>query len=440
MKKVLFLGAAKFQTPPIQYACNKGYLAITCDNIPANPGHALAYKAYNVSTLDTEKVLHVAKKEKVDGILTFASDVSAATAAYVAQELNLPGNSRESIETLTNKGKFKKFLQRTGIQCSISRIFSLSEKDEMRDYINSSKLPLVIKPTDSSGSKGVSIINSMNQLSDASVRAFESSRCKQIVIEPFIAKYGHQVCGDGFVQNGKIVMLEFGDGHFYDNNDFLAPYGETFPCSQSENHLEAARQKIGEILEGVGFRQGPFNVDLLITREGSPYVIEIGPRNGGNFIPRIIELNTNVNMTAASVEIALNQDYRFICRQTRSKYFHAGYMVHSLRAGILKDVQFSRQIRNNILEWHAYLSRGEKVQAFQRANAAVGNLILRFKSLDEMHEKMRKMNEYCKVRLDDTNDKEINSNIKSALNSSKNCIVRKTTMVDCQYRKRSEAD
>ena len=95
MKRILFLGGAPTQVPPIEYALKQGYYVITCDYLPDNPGHKLAHEYHNVSTTDKEDVLRLANSLGIDGIVAYASDPAAPTAAYVAEQLELPGNPGE---------------------------------------------------------------------------------------------------------------------------------------------------------------------------------------------------------------------------------------------------------------------------------------------------------------------------------------------------------
>ena len=94
------LGASHFQIPAIKYAKEAGYKVITADYLPNNPGHKYSDKYYNVSTIDKESVLKLACELNIDGILSYASDPGAPTAAYVAEKLNLPGNPYKSVKIL----------------------------------------------------------------------------------------------------------------------------------------------------------------------------------------------------------------------------------------------------------------------------------------------------------------------------------------------------
>ena len=117
MKKILMLGGAKQQIPIIKTAKDMGYYVITCDYEPENPGHKLADEYYNVSTTDLDGVLELAKRLKIDGIIAYASDPAAPTAAYVAEKMGLPGNPYESVKLCTEKDLFRTFLKEHGFNC-----------------------------------------------------------------------------------------------------------------------------------------------------------------------------------------------------------------------------------------------------------------------------------------------------------------------------------
>ncbi len=146
------LGGAFSQIPAIQYAKNAGYYVITCDYLPGNPGHALSDEYHNVSTTDKEKVLQLAEKLKIDGIVAYASDPSAPSAAYVSDALRLPGASFHAVQTLAEKDLFRDFLRKNSF--SSPKHLNISA-DASWDDVESLKFPVYVKPVDCSGSKGI---------------------------------------------------------------------------------------------------------------------------------------------------------------------------------------------------------------------------------------------------------------------------------------------
>lgn len=398
MKKILFLGAAAFQLPPIQYAKSRGYTIITSGNNPDNPCHQLAKTAYNVSTVDKEGVLEIAEKEKIDGIMTFASDVSMPAVAYVAEKMKLPGTSYETALTLTNKAKFRQFLQREELQTQFFQSFQKDDKETAMAYIRLAKLPVIVKPVDRSGSRGVSIVRTLEEAEKKVEEAFEVSINKEIIIEEYIEKQGRQVCGDGYMEMGRLLFVAFGDGHFYKNPQFMAPYAETFPSEHSIPLLKKAAQQLERILLKAGYYQGPFNLDVLITKDNDIFVNEIGPRCGGNYIPLLIQLTYGVDLVAASVESCVNGQYQMPAPRFFSpEGYYASYMLHALESGKLKAVQLDNSLKDKIHAHHPFVNKTSEVGAFYQAGAALGNIIFRFDTQKEMHEKMNKINQLVNV-------------------------------------------
>lgn len=397
MKKVLFLGAAPSQLPPIHYALLNGYQVITCDNRPDNPGHRLAHRSYNVSTVDVPAVLRVAEREQIDGVLAYATDPGAPTAAEVASRLGLPGNPPSAVELLTRKDRFRGFLAQTGLQPLLHRSFSAAERAAIQPYVEEAARLMVIKPVDASGSKGVSLLAPRNFDSQGVDQAFAESRSHTVVVEEFVRKRGHQLCGDGFVQEGELVFVEFGDGHFYDDGRFLAPFAETFPSLHPDSVLKLARQALERILRATGYRHGPINLDVLVTPSGEPFVIEIGARAGGNFIPTAISLRTGTDLIAATVECCLDDGFRLTRVAPPAEEFVACYMVHSRTGGTFQAVRLSQELLRHVLATHPYLEPGAAVGPFLKSSEAIGNLILRFPSSQQMHRMIRDMPAHCSI-------------------------------------------
>jgi len=394
-KKILILGAHPVHLPAINYSLKRGHEVITVDNRPENPGHQLAHRNYNASTIEVDQILSIAKRENVDGILNFTSDVSALTCAKVAKEMGLPGNPPEAVGLLVDKGEFRKLLGNSSLGNLDFRVFGIDQADEIEKYLSEMGRSMVVKPVDSSSSRGVSVVEKGVEIKSRIANAFLHSRKGEIIVEEFVPKCGDQICGDGFCFNGKLEIIGFGDGHFYCNGESLAPYGETFPSQQSEKILEKIKGLLVEVLKQVGFVRGGFNFDVWIRENGEPFLNEIGPRHGGNFIPVALSHLFGVDFVGASVESSLHWDYSIpIERGVRESYV-ACYMIHSLSKERFNGVSFSPEIRENIIEYTPYLDLGKEIYPFTSGNFAVGNLVLKFSSMKEMRDRMREMSRHC---------------------------------------------
>jgi carbamoylphosphate synthase large subunit len=395
---ILFLGAAPFQVPPIRYARDRGYVVVTCDNRPDNPGHCLAHRSYDVSTADLAMVEKVARHERVDGIVPFGSDLSARTASLISEQLGLPTAPASAIDTLTDKARFRTFLADHGLQDTYFRCFDSTQPAALSSCLRTADRPLVVKPVDGNGSKGVAVLNGTDEQSLVQ-RAFAASRSGQVVIEEFVPRLGPQICGDGWMEQSALRFVHFGDGHFDDASGSKVPYAETFPSRHDADDLAAVRAKLEEVLRAVGYANGPFNFDVLLRGSRQPFIIEIGPRSGGNFIPSAIHLSSGTDLVAASVESSIRTLYTLPLAPAKADPV-ASYMIHTYCDGRLRAVKLSSSIRHNIVQHVRYVETGQTARAFTSADRAIGNLLLRFDDREEMAATLARMRDLVGVRVD----------------------------------------
>jgi hypothetical protein len=204
-----------------------------------------------------------------------------------------------------------------------------------------------------------------------------------------------QVCGDGYMEHSKLAFIELGDGHFHDKDGLLAPFAETFPSSHAEPSLGLLARKVESILAAAGYHRGPFNLDAIITHDGQPFVIEVGPRCGGNFIPTAIRRQTGVDLVAAVVEGCLDPAFVLDTAKVRSARSFACYMLHSRSGGTFRRMHVDPAFCARIVERNLYLSPGARVAPFRTASDVIGNLILSFASRAEMAEGIANFGAYC---------------------------------------------
>lgn len=398
MKKLLLLGGSAQQVIAIETAKRLGYYTVLCDFLPDNPGQYAADKFYLVSTTDKEAVLEVAKRETVDGVLSYASDPAAPTAAYVAEKLGLPGNPYASVELLCNKDAFRAFLAEHGF-CT-PRAKGYEELDAAFADIqeNYFKFPIIVKPVDSSGSKGVSRIDTLEEAMDKLAYAMSFSRGKRIIVEEFVEKFGYQIAGDGLSVDGKLVFRYFANDHFNPKcvNPFV-PISASFPYNMPDAVQDKIHAEIQRLLTLLGMKTCTYNFDLRIDKDYNVYLMEIAPRDGGNYIPQIIKYATGVDLVEYSVKAAMGEEIKRDGFGKPSGYY-AYYAVHSLKDGILKEVQIKAE--EHILENHLIVKPGDAVKAFTGANTTLGCLLMKFDSMEQMLHMMDHSEEWIQVVLE----------------------------------------
>ena len=398
MKKLLILGAMEMHVPLIKRAKEMGNYVITVDYIPENPGHKLADEAYFDSTTDLDAVLELSKKLNIDGIMTYNSDPAAPTAAYVAEKLGLPGNPYQSVKIMSEKNLFRDFLISNGL--NVPKFGNYLNIEDALCHINDFSFPIIIKPVDSSGSKGVTVVNNVNDVQNAIECALEKSRSKKFIIEEYIEPVGKQLHGDGFVQNGKVVFLHLGDHHFDSTINNLVPYSTTYPTEHPVEIVNACKNQIQDFMSKVGFKNGGFNVELRISnKDNKPYIIDIGARNGGNFTPKVIEYGSGFNFLDRAIKIALGESIDDIKMTDKVSNFVSHLILHSDKNGVLNNIVLDKMIEDRIIEKHIYLKSGDTVETFLGANAALGVLIMKYESREVMNEIVENFPNLYKVEL-----------------------------------------
>lgn len=399
MKKILMLGGSLYQTYAIKEAKRLGYYVITCDYCPENPGHQFADEYHNVSTTDKEAVLKLAQELKIDGIVAYASDPAAPTAAYVAEQLGLPTSPYKSVEILSNKDLFRDFLQKNGFNCPKAKGYTKAE--DAKGDIHLFQLPVMVKPVDSSGSKGITKLTDWAKLDAAIEEALSYSRAKRFLIEEFIVKKGHQISGDAFSVDGKLAFYSFGN-EFYDPNcdkDF-APLGECWPFQMDQRYIEDLAEQLQRLFTLLGMRSNAYNVEAIVGVDKKVYLLEVGARSGGSLIPQVTEYATGVNMVTYVIKAAMGENCSGL-QMTPVKGCWSNYMVHSNVTGKFKSIHFDEVFeKKHLVDWVTDLKVGDEVHRFRGAQDCIGEFILKYESVEQMFEVIKNIESYIHVEVE----------------------------------------
>lgn len=399
-KKLMLLGGSAQQIIAIETARRLGYATVLCDFLPDNPGQHHADTFYLVSTTDKEAILEVARKEQIDGILAYASDPAAPTAAYVAQKLGLPGSPYRSVELLCNKDQFRKFLADNNF-CTPKAKGYRSTEEALSDISASAfKMPVIVKPVDSSGSKGVGRIDTMEEAQPALDYAMSFSRDKRIIVEEYVEMFGYQIAGDGLSVDGKLVFRYFANDHFNPAcvNPFV-PISASFPYNMPQWVQDKVHDEIQRLISLLGMKTTTYNFDLRIDEDYNVFLMEVAPRDGGNYIPQIIRYATGVDLVECSVLAAMGESIDTSRFGTPSGFW-AYYAVHSLHDGILEAIEIDEDVlKNNIVENHILKKPGDRIQAFTGANTTLGILLMKFESMEQMLHMMDHSEEWISIHL-----------------------------------------
>lgn len=398
MKKILLLGGSAQQVVAIRMAQRLGYYSVLCDYLPDNPGRNVADKYYCVSTTDKSAILDVAKKENVCGIVAYASDPAAPTAAYVSEVLGLPSNSYDSVTILSEKHLFRDHLKKNGF--NVPKSISLrGYNDKIYQTVADFRLPVIIKPVDSSGSKGISCINELSDLPGACECALQFSRNGILQIEEYLEKdHEYLVGGDIFVVDKKIVFWGLLNCHRDKEVNPLVPVGKSYPLHLSADRKKIIRIELQRLIDSLDIEFGAFNVELIFDQFDRLFFIELGPRNGGNMIPDLLTMISGKNMIEATLRNAMG-DHSMNMDFVDADVCYATFNLHSAKDGILKKIVFSDEIEKYVVKKELYVKPSDPVYYFDSANKALGIIFLKFSSDETMQFVMKNITNYITVVL-----------------------------------------
>lgn len=396
MKKLLLLGGLRYLIPVIKKAKELGCYVITCDYLPDNIAHNYSDEYHNVSIIDKEAVLSLAKRLKIDGIMSFAVDPGVLTAAYVAEKLSLPScGPYKSVEILQNKGLFRKFLKDNDFVVPQAQTYA--DKAEALKEIHSFTLPVIVKPVDAAGSKGVSKVECISQLELSLDFAFQHSIVKHIIVEEFIEAKGFASDSECFSIDGKMELVTFSSQRFDVNAENpYTPAAFSWPSSISEANILKLKQELQRLISLLGMRTCLYNVEVRESNSGKAYLMEVSPRGGGNRLAEMVHFVTNINLIEYAIKAAVGEDLDHFPNVNYTGYW-GEVILHSQNAGSFKEISIAKGYEKYVVEEDLWVDVGDRVNSFRGASDSIGTVVLKFDSENEMLDKMSKHKEWINV-------------------------------------------
>lgn len=379
----MMLGGIRYLLPAIEAAHRHGCHVITVDYLPNNIAHKYSDEYHNVSIMDKEAVLALAKELQIDGILSYAVDPGVVTAAYVAEQMGLPFTcSYEAACILQDKSRFRQFLTENGFNVPKAKGYTVVEealKDV--DYFN---WPVIVKPVDSAGSKGVTRVDDPKDLKAAIAHALDESHNGHFIIEDFLELDGYQSSADCFSVDGELVYADYSDQLF--DKDAANPYTpslEIWPSSMPVIRQEELTHELQRLITLLGCGTGLYNVESRLCQNGKAYLMEVSPRAGGNRIAELQRIGTGIDLIEAEVLKAIGRPVAGI---THPNYegIYVNDIIHSNKAGLFCGVKYDDAFKKqHFISDAVYPQKGDCVEAFRGANNAVGSVFLHFDSRND---------------------------------------------------------
>lgn len=402
MKKLMILGGSRYAVPVIEAAHNLGLYVITCDYLPDNTAHKFSDEYCNVSIIDKEAVLECAKKLDIDGIVSFACDPGVATAAYVAEKLGLPfQGSYESTAILQDKGLFRKFLTDNGFNVPHAKRYT--DINEPFNDIDFFTWPVIVKPTDSAGSKGVTRVDKPEDLRDAIRTAVDGSHNDAFIVEDFITFEGYHSSADPFTVNGELKFVAYSDQLF--DKQAENPYTPAlliWPSSMGRKYQDELTKETQRLMHLLKMETGIYNIETCVGVGGKPYIMEVSPRGGGCNLALLQQFAYGSSFIENEVRKAVGMPLIEI-NQTECDGHWCIMIVHAQpgQSGVLKRIEIDPEIEKKYVKFiDLSAKRGDTVLPFTGANMSLGDMFLRFDNREELEEVINNASEWLHIVLE----------------------------------------
>lgn len=401
-KKLMLLGGLRYLLPVIKAAHEQGYYVITADYLPNNIAHKYSDEYCNVSIIDKEAVLAKARELQIDGIMSFACDPGVVAASYVQNQMGLPSfGPFESVEILQNKDKFRAFLTQHGFNVPWAKGYSSKEEALQDKYWFS--WPLIVKPTDSAGSKGCTRVDKPEELEAAIDYAFKYTISGHIIIEEFLEKKGCSSDTDSYSYDGKLKFVSFCAQRFDANaTNPYTPAAYSWPSTFTKEEEEYLTSEIQRLITLLGMKTSVWNIETRVSPNNKPYIMELTPRGGGNRLCEMLRYATGVDMITAITRAMVGDEpepiEHTVPEPVEGYNGHwAEVILHADNDGEFVGLQIDSSLPAEVVEEDLWVKPGDHVHGFEAANDAIGTLVLRFENAEDLEQAITNQRQWLKI-------------------------------------------
>lgn len=343
-QKLMILGAGKFQVPVIKLSKEMGFTTIVVSRAGDYPGFSVADRCYEVDVRETEDILGIAKKEKICGILTDQTDLPVPTVAYVAQELGLPGIGYDCALRITNKLLNRRHCMK--INFPIPKFFPCKTFEEAIEAALKIKYPLIVKPTDSQGARGVAKVNHPDELFDKFQNALAHSTSRITQVEEFLP--GRIIWVSGFISDYKYTNLLLGDSEYFDIPDMFVHKQSIHPAVFNEDMMYKVLRLDKRLFQSLGPRFGFTFTQYKINDEtGDIRLIEAAIRSAAGFSSSsLIPLACGLDILSVFVELVTGKREAVNFKASDFQRRAVGNVYFGLPPGIIRRIKGLDQLKS----------------------------------------------------------------------------------------------
>lgn len=388
-KKIMILGGGYYQLPLIKKSVELGYYTIVCGIKGDYPGYKYASKWYDVDTFNKEACLEIARLENIDGIITAGTDQVLPTLGFIVDNMSLYGPSYKSTILSTNKAEMKETFKSTGVRTAyFEKVTSITD---CIDFSNKYGFPIVLKVVDASGSKGVSIIENLEELKEQYEIIKSLTSKNYLIIEEFIK--GEEFGAQAYVADNKLTfVMPHGDLTY--KADTNIPIGHYAPYERTEELLSDITEQLQKSISALQINNTAINADFIL-KDGKVYVIEIGARAGATCLPELVSCHYDINYYEYLINncLGINKEVRF---NTNNACWVETLI--STQTGVVESIEVPQK-NQYILDIEVYPKKGDMVHTFRTAYDRIGMFIIKASNLLKLRENRESVIKLINVKL-----------------------------------------
>jgi len=368
---VLVVGAGFGQLPAVHAARALGWHTVVVDRDRHAPAMAAADAAHVVDVIDTEAVVAVARRERVNGAITLQSDVGVPSVGAVNSALGTRGVDLATARTCSRKDLARQRWAERNVPQPTFAILTAAEQGAAEAALDITGLPCIVKPADSSGSRGVTKVSERSELRPALAHAFSTSHAGVVVIEQYVT--GREIGAQTFSRDGRCELVLL-------HNDqvsappYMIPVGHSYPFTADGADVASIEASVAAAVEALGIGEGPANVDLVLTDDGVPMLLEIGARIGATCLPELTSIHTGLDWVATALRHATGEQVDLRPRRAQAC---AALILTAPDDGIVARIDRAHWLDHDdsIVEIELNVAPGDRVSRLRKGTDRIGKVV-----------------------------------------------------------------
>lgn len=385
MKKFMVLGATLTQIPLIKMGKELGYHTIVASIEGNYPGFDYADEVCYVDISEPEMVLEAAEKLEIDGIATCCMDTPVRSVGYVCDKMHLCGLSEKSAVLCNDKYLMKDCFEKANINSA--KYLKVSSAEEVAAAMGKLKTPVVIKAVDLQASRGIFIVNSVEEALERYDEICQMSKRGYCIIEEFID--GIEFGAQAFVYNGEILfVLPHGDFNFCKTTN--VPVGHYAPLDQPESIINMATECAEKAIKAIGINNCAVNIDMIYS-DGKVYMLELTGRAGATCLPELVSIYYGINYYKMIAQMAMGEDPLVeFGKRSDINTANASHFLYVEKNGILEKIVNNNQQTDGVAELEFFVNPGDKINSFVDGKDKLGQIIVKGNDLKICKDRLAK--------------------------------------------------